>query len=288
MHLRSFALGAALSLLVVPTFAPALSGCKDQAKVSAQHADQHVAALTALVEKDVGEIERGLPEGSKRLGALFDGGNDPSRDLPNVRAKLRRLRTDVPDLLVAKSTFFALADEKGVAIRNDLETDVMAGQNLVQIFPGLAKATAGYTTTLGSFPGTSGPADKDWIAAVPVKDKDGAARGMLVTGWSLRVFANHLQETLKHDLQEQLLKTNDTGKMPIFYVGVFDKEGVYTPRMTPEVTEKALKDLDLVGKTSAGKASGVIDVTGRAYGWAAARTPKLGPDLGVVVIRSEV
>jgi len=282
MHLRSLKLGLFLSVTTL------VGGCKDQGKASMQQADVHVASLSALVDKDVSEIERGLPEGGKRLAPLFDGGADPARDLPNVRAKLRRLRTDIPDLLVAKSTFFALADEKGVAIRNDLETDVMAGQNLAQIFPGLSKVSSGYLTTMGSFPGASGPPDKDWIAAVPVKDKDGAARGMLVTGWSLRVFAYHLQESLKHDLQEQLLKTSETGKLPVFYVGVFDKDGVYTPKLTPAVTEQALKELGLVDKTSAGKSTGVLNITGRDFGWAATRTPKLGPDVGVVVIRSEV
>jgi hypothetical protein len=292
MLLRSFRLAfgsSAIIALGALTLVPAtVAGCKDQAKVSAQQADAHVTSTAALVDKDVAEIERGLPEGSKKVATLWDGGADPTKDLTTVRAKLRRLRADVPDLLVAKSTFFALTDDKGVAIRNDLETDMMAGQNLTQMFPGLAKANAGYTTTFGSFPGATGPADKDWLAAVPVKDKDGAFRGMLVTGWSLRVFANHLQESLKHDLTEQLIKTNETGKLPIFYVGVFDKEGVYTPKMTPPVTEQALKDLALVDKTAAGKASGVLNITGRDYGWGAVRTPKLGADVGVVVIRSEI
>ena len=56
------------------------------------------------------------------------------------------------DLTIAKSTFFALADANGVAIRNDLEEDVMAGQNLFSVFPALAKAKTAYTTTTGAFP----------------------------------------------------------------------------------------------------------------------------------------
>ena len=38
-----------------------------------------------------------------------------------------RVRRDVVDLNVAKSTFFALTDASGVAIRNDLEEDVDGG-----------------------------------------------------------------------------------------------------------------------------------------------------------------
>jgi hypothetical protein len=141
---------------------------------------------------------------------------------------------------------------------------------------------------MGAFPGTPGPPDKDWLAAVPVADKSGKLRGMLVTGWSLRVFANHLQENLKRDLQEKLQKSGETGKLPVFYVGVFDREGVYMPRLTPEVTEKALKDLKPFDQTGAGRAQGVLNITGRDFGWAAARVPKLGAELGVVVVRSEV
>ena len=77
---------------------------------SAAHAKQDVALLGDLVDKDVGEIERGLPEGAKRLAPLVAGGADPKQDIQGVRKALQRVRRDVMDLNVAKSTFFALAD----------------------------------------------------------------------------------------------------------------------------------------------------------------------------------
>src|SRR5580693_157422 len=132
--------------------------CKDQAKESAAHARIDAAYIAAIVDKDVAEIERGLPEGAKELAPLVAKGADPRQDMRAVRHGLAQIRRDVADLNIAKSTFFALADSSGVAIRNDLEEDVMAGQNLFAIFPGLTKASTGLTTTTGAFPNKIGRA----------------------------------------------------------------------------------------------------------------------------------
>jgi len=265
-------------------------GCKDQAKESAARAATDASGLQALVDKDVGEVERGLPEGAKKLAVLVAKGADPHQDVAGVRRELQHMRRDVMDLSVAKSTFFALADPSGVAIRNDLEEDVMAGQNLFTVFPALSKAKDGYVTTTGSFPNSTtknGP-DEDWIAGVPVKKEDGTTGAVLVTGWTYRYFARHLQESLKDRLNDEARKTGDEGKVPVFYVAVFDKTGVYPAPLTPAVNEKALGELELVAKSAQGSATGTVTITDRPFGWAAVRTPKLAPDTGIVVLRSEL
>jgi hypothetical protein len=264
--------------------------CKDPGKESAARAAQDVADLAALVDKDVGEIERGLPEGAKKLTFLVSAGADPKQDVAGVRKGLQRVRRDVLDLNIAKSTFFALADPSGVAIRNDLEEDVMAGQNLFSVFPGLAKARDGFVTTTGVFPNASsknGP-DEDWIAGVPVKRDDGSLGAVFVTGWTYRYFARHLQESLKDRFTDQARKSGGESKIPVFYVAVFDKTGVYAAPLTPPVDEKALADQSLVDKTASGPAQGAMSITDRAFGWAAVRTPRLAPATGVVVLRSEL
>src|SRR5439155_16780494 len=132
-------------------------------------------------------------------------GADPRQDIAGVRTALKRVRRDVMDLEVAKSTFFALADNSGIAIRNDLEEDVMAGQNLVTIFPALARAKGGFVTGTGAFPNSatkSGP-DKDWVAAAPVVRSEGSAGAIFVTGWSYRYFSRHLSEALKTRLLDE-------------------------------------------------------------------------------------
>jgi hypothetical protein len=265
-----------------------LAQCKDQAKESASHAASDVAELAELVDKDMGEVERGLPEGAKRLAPLVANGADPRQDVAGVRKALLRMRRDVADLNVAKSTFFALADTSGLAIRNDLEEDVMAGQNLFAIFPELAKGTDGYVTAIGAFPNAStknGP-DKDWVAALPVKRENGTTGALLVTGWTYRYFARHLQESLRDRLVDRAKESQ--GKLPVFYVGLFDKSGVYCAPLTPQVDEQALASQDLPSRTQNGSYQGTLNITDRAFGFAAQRAPKLGADTGVVVLRSEL
>jgi hypothetical protein len=278
-------LGALLGLL------PSIAACKNEAKASEQKATENAGQLAQLADRDVGEVERGLPVGAAQLASLFANGADPERDLSAVRSSLKRIRAEIPDLTVAKSTFFALTDAHGVAIRNDLEVDVMAGQNVATVFPSLAKALEGsFVTTTGLFPGPpppSGP-DRDWMAAAPVKDKAGRVVGLLLTGWTFRRFCHHLQESLRHDLQEQLFQAKDNGKLPILYVAVFDPTGVYTAPLTPSVNEQALVELDLLHKTASGPIHGILNITDRDFGYAAVRVPKLGPDTGLAVLRSEI
>ena len=124
--------------------------------------------------------------------------------------------------------------------------------------------------------------------SISVKRDDGKLLGMLVTGWTYRRFAYHLQESMRRDISEALMKGGDKGKLPVLYTFVFDASGVYGARGTPDVNEKAMRELDVLGKTASGPQGGVITITDRQYGWAAARTPKLGPDIGIAVLRSEI
>jgi hypothetical protein len=291
MNVRSsFCAPVALAALAATT-SLTLTACRDSGKESAARAAEHAASLTALADKDVGEVERGLPEGAKRIGVLlFPKGSTTKPDGPAVRSAITKARREILDLNLAKSTFFAVTDETGVAIRNNLEEDVMAGQNLITIFPEIGKATtAGYVTTTGAFPGPPGKngPDKDWVAAIPIKKDDGTPGGLFVTGWSYRYFARHLSEVLRNDLLEQAKKDGNPGKIAIHYVAMFDKSGVYSAPLTPDVNEKAMTGLDLVGKTSAGPAQGAVTITDRVFGYAAVRLPKIAPETGVVVLRSE-
>jgi hypothetical protein len=111
---------------------------------------------------------------------------------------------------------------------------------------------------------------------------------LLVTGWSYRYFARHLYEALKSQLLEEAKASGNEGKIPVFYVAIFDKSGVYGAPLTPPVNEKALADQDLVSKTAGGPYQGVLTITDRSFGFGAVRTPKLAPDTGVVVMRSEL
>jgi hypothetical protein len=293
MLFRTAALGLAwMSLEVGPSLglAATLVGCKDPAKESAGRAAHDDAFLADLVDKDVAEVERGMPDGATRLAPLVSGANDPRQDVAGVRRALLHMRRDVVDLNIAKSTFFALADPSGIAIRNDLEEDVMAGQNLFAVFPALVQAKDRFVTTTGAFPNGAvhGEPDRDWIAGIPVKRSDGSTGAVLVTGWSYRYFARHLQATLQSHLIDEAKSSGNDGKLPIYYVAVFDATGVYSAPLTPKVDEVSLTNEDLVAKTAQGPVTGTIRITGTDFGFAAQRTPRIAPDTGVVVLRSEL
>lgn len=282
----------ACAVLVAPAL---VTGCRDKAKHSAEEAQKDVATLTTLANEDVAEIERGLPEGATKLSARL-GTDEAARKNPQaVRSALLKIRQQVPDLGKAKSTFFAFTDERGIAIRNDLEQDTMAGKDVIAAYPDLKRALSGekYVETTGKFPDPSaaeGAAlpNKEWVAAVPVTRGDGSLSGLLVTGWTYRRFAYHLQESLKRALQDRLMREGDKGKLPVLYVGLFDAAAVYGARGTPLVNEQALADKHLVDATAHGPASGTVTITDRPFGWAANLVPKLGPNVGIVVLRSEI
>jgi len=57
-----------------------LGGCKDQAKESAKHATEDVDMLADQIDKDVAEVERGMPDGAKKLSVVYAKGADPHND----------------------------------------------------------------------------------------------------------------------------------------------------------------------------------------------------------------
>ena len=128
----------------------------------------------------------------------------------------------------------------------------------------------------------------DRARIVPTVEAELGPIDVLINNAAAAMYMPNADIPLKRRLTEQLQASKDIGKLPVFYVGVFDKEVVYTAPLTPPVTEQAMKDLKLFDKTTGARAVGTINVTGRDFGWAAARTPKIAPDVGIVVLRSEV
>jgi hypothetical protein len=263
-------------------------GCRDEGKDSAARAVEHATFLADLAAKDVAELERGMPAGAAKMADLWAAPSaEAPKDLQTVRQSLKALRRDVPDLMVAKSTFFALADADGMVLRNDLEQDLMAGKKATDPFPALVAATKPTTTTLvttvGAFPGVVN--DRDWLAAVPVKKGDKAV-GVLLSGWTYRAFARHLKVALDLELQTRRTNGKDMPRAPLVYVTVFDATGAYGAPQTPPVIEKAIMDQGLTQKT--GPVQIVLTLDGRTFGLGAVRVPKLAADAGIAVLRSEI
>jgi len=268
--------------------------CTDTSKVSERKATSHVERLAKLADDDVDELRRGMPRGAKALGQIWGGKGDPLADPSSVRRALDRVRNEDHDLEISKGTFFAITDDKGTVLRSDQEPDQLAGKSLVGPFPGLVKVLAGEPAELrGSMAEMAGArtgGDEQWVIAAPVRDGQGVVRGMYVSGWSLRRFAYHLEETLKHDLVEEALHAGESRtKLPLVYVFVLAGAKTYGAPVTPLLNAQTLEGLGLVAKTDNGVVfHQQLEITGRGYGLAARRAPKMGPDIGVGVLRSEI
>jgi hypothetical protein len=280
------AVGSALTLVAL------FPACTDNAKVSEGKAVAHAERLAKLVDDDVEEVRRGLPLGAKALSAVWETKKD-SVD-PNVaRRALERAREDNRDLAIAKSTFFAMTDDKGSVVRSDQEPDILAGKSLVAAYPELSKALAGETIELrGQMAETAGArtgGDEQWVAAAPLRDSEGKVRGAYATGWSMRRFAYHLEETLKHDMTTEAMRSGDKHvKLPLVYVFVIAGPKVYGAPVTPLVNSETLEKLDLASKTTGDAVfHQTLEIAGRGFGLAAKRAPKMGTDIAVAVLRSE-
>ncbi len=279
-------LGAALVVLLGIS---SLVGCTKPSEVSEKRAEANVAHLAKLVDTDVEEVRRGLPKGAEKMADLFAGEGDP---LPTkARAALKKTRDAVVDLAIAKSTFFLVTNAAGTILASDLESDGMAGKPLFVAFPGLEKAKAEHVETIGAWDEARGVKkgdDAQWIAAEPVK-KDGAVVGVYATGWSMRRFAHHLEEQLKSDLRHKKLpETNEKG-LPLVYVFIVRDGVAYAALVTPEVSTKAVSELQL-GQKVQGDAvwHGQLEITNRGFGIAAKRVKSLCEGCVVAVLRSEL
>lgn len=283
-------MAARLPALAAVAAAALALGCGGKAKLSEEKAGGHASRLAQLADEDVRQVRGGLPAGAKRLGEKLYASRDKAPTVAEIRPALRTTREAVPDLLVAKSTFFAVVDPSGLVVASDLERDPLAGKSLFSPFPELARAANGYVETLGEMAelrSTRTGDDGQWVAATALAG-EGGPRGFYVTGWSWRHFARHLEEQLKTELRYDAGAKGS--EPPLLYALVVVGERAYGAPTTPEVSKQAIEALGLGAKLSAGAPPwhGQLDITGRTYGVGAARAPTLCERCLVVALRSEI
>lgn len=284
MHTRSHAAFTASIVL-------ALSACDQQQKASEQSAVDELAHLVPLVKEDVAQVRRGLPLGAQKLGAMLDA--DTLGNTNALQKAIGRARAQVQDLAVAKSTFFSYADATGTVVRSEADPDMLAGRSIVATYPALKKAldpSSGMVEAFGDMKelvmAKTGP-DTAWVAAVPVKDDKGQAKGMFVTGWSYRAFAYHLEQSAKMHVSEAAKKAEKKNP-PLCYIYLVKGKTAYGAPGTPDVNAKMVQEMDLFGKTAAGNYRSRVEITRRWFGVAAARMSELGDDAVLAVLASEI
>ncbi len=269
----------------------AVAGCDDGRKASEQSAADELTQLQPVLKEDVAQVRRGLPQGADKLAAVLDA--DMLANPAALQKALERIRATEKDLAVAKSTFFSYADTTGKVIRSEADPDVLADKSVFPSFGALKKATepgGGLTEAWGEMKelrGARNGPDLTWVAAAPVKDDKGQIKGILVTGWSLRALAYHLENAAKLAVTEASEKAGKKNP-PLIYVFVVKGKTAYGTPIAPDVNREAVEALDLIGKTAAGPYRGGIEITGRGFGIAGARAPELGDDAALAVLASEI
>jgi hypothetical protein len=278
-------------LALIPLALAAFTGCDDGKKLSEKEATEETARLTFVVQEDVEQVRKGLPAGAAKLATLLDP--DTLGNTQALQKAISTARASVKELDVAKSTFFSVTDASGVVLRSEADPDVLAGKSVVAAFPALKKAldpAGGEVEAFGEMVemrGLKTGQDLAWVVATPMKDDKGP-KGMFVTGWSFRKYAAYLDDKAKRHLSDAAQKDGKT-KIPIAYAFIVKGGKAYgSPLLSADVNAQAIEGLGVVEKTAQGPYHSNIEVTGRSFGIAAARTPELGDDAVLVVLLSEI
>jgi hypothetical protein len=279
------------SLAAIVPIVLTLSACDDNKKASEQSAVDELGKLVTLLKEDVAQVKRGLPNGAEKLAKLLD--TDTLANPSAVQKAIGRARADEKDLMVAKSTWFSYADATGTVVRSEADPDMLAGKNVVAVFPALKKAlepTGGMVEAFGEMKelrmAKTGP-DMAWLTAIPVKDEKGGSKGVFVTGWSFRAFVYHLEQSAKMTVSETAQKQGKKNP-PLVYIYLVKGKTAYGAPGTPDVNAKAIEDLDVLSKTASGNYRGNVEITKRDFGVAAARVPEMGDDAVLAVLASEI
>jgi hypothetical protein len=275
---------------VVPVLVASLAGCADPAKQEKIAVDL-LAKIAPLADAEVAQVRRGLPDGAKKLGEHIDA--DPGTNLVALQRVVRGARVNTEDLRTSKCTFFSFADPSGVVQRSEIDPDNLAQKQLFTVFPGLKKALepgAGVAEAWGDMEemriAKVGP-EHQWVVAHAVRDKEGQAKGLFVTGWSLRRFAYHIDQAAKDELVKTVERERQV-KVPLVYVFLVKDGKAYGGPMAPDVNARAIEALDLVNKTQNGPFRGHVEFTGRVFGIAAQKAPSIGESVVLSVMISEV
>lgn len=288
MRRRSFVVSLAVPVLASP-LASLLTGCEDNGKKSEAVAAESLDIIMPLLERDVGQVRKGLPEGAKLLAKKLPA--DPVGSRQELQKAIADSRKAVDDLAFAKVTFFAFATPDGVVLRNETDPDRLVEQNVIKAFPALEKAKdpkAGMVEAFGEMDALRGVKkgpDLAWIVAHPIVPEGGEAKGMLVTGWSMRLWLRGIEQQLITKLGEQA-KEKKQNNVPVAYVFLVKGSGVYADPDRADSLSEAIGKMDLVAKSASGDAKLIQEIDKRMFGVAARRVPALGDDAAIAVAAS--
>ena len=243
-------------------------------------ARDNVNFLVEISVADTTEVERGLPEGAKRLST-----DDLSKQTAKEIATVRR---QVLDLNSAKTVVFGVVSLEGRWLATDAEKDPYAGNAVGQGTERLFEGARTLPITNNIYARERrGKHEAAYLAASAIRDTKGNINGYFVTALSLSEYAYRLQEALKNrwaSLLRDASKGHDI--LPIFYVVLATPTDVYPARKVPSVNVDALKGEGIYAKATT-LSSGNLTITDRKFAYSTAMLTKLGREVAVAVLHSE-
>ncbi len=276
------AFGASLAAASVGT------GCGDNLKVAEKYAVDVVNELAPALPKDFANVRTGLVDGAKALATLLP--TDEASELKRTRDAIGQAREKTDALRNAPTSFIMFANPKGIVVRSEHDPDELAEKDLFASFPGLKKSVEGAgapAETFGEMPEMRRVKKGDeleWVAAVPLLDKDGKVRGALCGGWTLRWYATYLQNQGKRFLDAEVAKAK--AREPVMYVYIVKGSKAYGAQETPDANAEAVGKLDLATKAKGGLFKSKLDITGVPFAVAALPAPDFGDDAALAVVAS--
>ncbi len=275
-----------LSLLSFTAFA----GCGPDGAPNARKVIRgtHAVEVKRLVVDDIEDHLVGVAAAGLRIAPGFLV-LDPKQRESQRRTAMRRLTKPprgIPQLVAPARTFTAAVEPGGVVIATDAKEgrDRMTGVNLGQLFELVRKALAGSTGyDVVTFPaieeGTEGSVSL--LFAAPSIAKDGKVVGAVLTGIPLWRLSQRLTKQLQLDHVSE--------KGAILWVYVFQGDKLHhfgtPPDLDTMVPDAAARKAGLAN--SPGGYTGEFMQFGRWYAYGVLPIRVLGPDLGVILFRSD-
>jgi hypothetical protein len=269
---------------------PALSGCRNKEEELKGKLLPALDEVMPLIDRDTKQVRDGLPKGAALMARHLD--EDPGSDLEGVKRAIESGRAGVDELEVAKSTFFVFVAPDGIVLRGQTEPDLPAGKSLTDAVPDAKKflsKDAGLVEVWGYMKGLRGVnkgGDLQWIVGHPVKSKEGALLGAFVTGWSLRKYAEYLENHVKIHMTKTAAEP--TKPIPLVYVFIVKGNAAFGGPVTPEENATAVAELGLVDKVKGGSYEAALQLDGRRFLLAARPAPAMGDDVAIALLMSPI
>jgi hypothetical protein len=248
----------------------------------------HADEVKKLVVEDIARHLRGVQAAAQRLVPGF-AVPDPNLRESQLRTALRLLTKPprgIPELVASARTFTAAVAADGLVLATDAkdENDRMTGVNLREPFPVLRGALEG-TTGFGihQFPsikkGVEGSISL--LFAAPARSKDDQIVGAVLTGIPLWRLAQRLTK------QIQLDHVSEKGAILWVYLYRGDKLHHFgtPPDLDKVVPDAATRKAGLA--RSPGGFTGEVIQFGRWYAFGVLPVRALGPEMGVIIFRSD-